>query len=179
MIRFSWFPLAFLFFVACSTSHPSPLPPLRGETGALLIQIDALESSSRVDATPSLLQIMRDAKRDLALRARAAGALAVFGESKGIEFCLACMVAGLEGSENRDRRLSIPFSNRMAFPRELVTRSLAKLLQQKGIQPPFFSANFGAPQLRKAEQQWRKLLAPYFKKDSNPNPRLRRKDGEK
>ena len=178
MFRFSWISFVLGLLAACSLSHPSHILNLKGETGALLVQIDALESSSRIDSAPSLLQLMQDPRRDLSLRARAAGALAVFGDPKGIEFCLGCITAGLEGSEERDRRLSIPFTNRMAFVRELATRSLAKRLHQKGIHPPFFSANFGAPQLREAERKWRALLSPPLKKASS-SPDLPRIESSK
>ncbi len=164
MLRSFWIPLGLVLLSACSSLSSSRLESLDGETETVLVRIQDLEASFRVEASPALLRIMQDPNRPLPLRARAAGALAVFGNPKGMAFCLACMVAGLEGSEKRDRQLGIPFSDRMAFARELASRSLAKFLRGKGVKAPFFSANFGAPDLRQAWRHWRELLLPYMGK---------------
>ena len=161
MLRTILSSLGFAGFLACSsTSAPSPPLELRGETGTLLLRIDSLEATSQIRAAPNLLLLMEDPTLDLALRSRAAGALAAFGFPIGIDFCLGIFTAGLEGFQERDKKLSIPFTDRMAFSRELAARSLAKVLQKLGKEAPFFSANFGAPDLRRAEKEWRKLLGP-------------------
>jgi hypothetical protein len=171
MFRFQWVSLSLCLLAACSSTSPPNVPILEGEPAAILFQIEEWESSSFIEAAPSLLILMQDPDRNLAMRARAAGALAVLGFPKGTEFCLGLLTAGLEGAEKQDKRLAIPFSNRMAFARELAIRSMTKVLQKKkGVSAPFFSANFGAPDLRKAEQQWRSLLGSALK--NLPPPQL-------
>ncbi|GEM_PF-3187025 len=140
----------------------------------VFLAIDEIAGASEPAGAPALLFLMRKRDLDLALRTRAASALAEMGFPIGEDFCLAVLGALLPGSEETDRLFGIPKTDRLAFPREIALLFLEKRIREAGKTPPFYDVNQGAPDLRKGQAAFREriralpALRPRFPEDAVP-----------
>lgn len=148
------FPLLALVLLGC-TSKPLPSPFDRTPLDAVFVlsDDDALRAIERIDSTANPASAvwwtvaMRDRSKDVALRARAAVALAEAGFREGVDFCLAVLGANLAAFADSDRRHGLPISDRWAFAREIALAYLRGRLLDAERPVPAYDVNFGAPQL--------------------------------